>query len=292
MTRFSENFRAALAEPVTTLCHCWRLERRDGVVFGFTDHDRALEFGGVTFAPESGFSASEAKSSLGFGASRAEVEGALASTAIDEADIDAGLYDGARVETFLVNWRKPDEHGLLRVAHIGRIVRSDGSFVAELESPMAALDQPEGRFITRRCDAELGDRRCGVALDGAVYRAEATVLAADPLGIVHLAGLEAFDAGWFASGTLVWGAGNLARVREHRSGNGFATLVLEDGASALPAVGDAVSVTAGCDKSFGTCRAKFGNGLNFRGFPHLPGNDRAYEYVSDGAVFDGGALVP
>jgi uncharacterized phage protein (TIGR02218 family) len=71
-----------------------------------------------------------------------------------------------------------------------------------------------------------------------------------------------------------------------------ATLSFILGSSGLPEAGDAVVVTAGCDKSFSTCKAKFGNGLNFRGFPHLPGNDRAYEYVSEGAVFDGGALVP
>jgi uncharacterized phage protein (TIGR02218 family) len=292
MMRFPETFRASLAAPVTTLCHCWKVERRDGVVFGFTDHDRALEWGGVSFAPESGFSASEAKSSLGFGASRAEVEGALSSLAISEADIDAGLYDGARVETFLMNWQEPGEHGLLRVAHIGRIVRSDESFVAELQSPMRALDEPKGRFVTRICDAELGDARCKVGLDVDAYRAESTVLAVEPMGTVHLSGLGSFEAGWFAYGTVRWGETRSARVREHRGGDGFATLVLESGSSGLPEAGDAVVVTAGCDKSFGTCKAKFGNGLNFRGFPHLPGNDRAYEYVSEGAVFDGGALVP
>ena len=49
---------------------------------------------------------------------------------------------------------------------------------------------------------------------------------------------------------------------------------------------------AGCDKTFATCKAKFDNALNFRGFPHLPGNDAAYAYVVDGGVFDGGPLVP
>ena len=39
------------------------------------------------------------------------------------------------------------------------------------------------------------------------------------------------------------------------------------------AAGDQVQVTAGCDKSFVICRGKFANGENFRGFPHMPGND-------------------
>ena len=46
-----------------------------------------------------------------------------------------------------------------------------------------------------------------------------------------------------------------------------------------------------CDKRWRTCVDAFGNGENFRGFPHLPGNDAAYGYASDGQVMDGGALV-
>ena len=57
-----------------------------------------------------------------------------------------------------------------------------------------------------------------------------------------------------------------------------------------PLPGDAFSVTAGCDKSFSTCRTKFANHLNFRGFPHLPGADFAYSYAAGGESHDGGAL--
>ena len=59
----------------------------------------------------------------------------------------------------------------------------------------------------------------------------------------------------------------------------------------MPEPGDTFSVFAGCDKTFATCKAKFDNALNFRGFPHLPGNDAAYAYVVDGGRFDGGPLV-
>ena len=37
---------------------------------------------------------------------------------------------------------------------------------------------------------------------------------------------------------------------------------------------DAFTVTAGCDKQFAaTCKTKFANATNFRGFPHMPGPD-------------------
>jgi uncharacterized phage protein (TIGR02218 family) len=49
-------------------------------------------------------------------------------------------------------------------------------------------------------------------------------------------------------------------------------------------------VSAGCDKSAATCRAKFSNLLNFRGFPHLPGEDWVTAYPKAGEVHDGSSL--
>ena len=50
----------------TTLCRCWTLTRRDGLVLAFTDHDRSLSFDGVTFAAVTGLEAADATSEIGF----------------------------------------------------------------------------------------------------------------------------------------------------------------------------------------------------------------------------------
>jgi len=39
--------------------------------------------------------------------------------------------------------------------------------------------------------------------------------------------------------------------------------------------GDAVTFRVGCDKTLTTCNAKFGNSVNFGGYPDIPGVDRA-----------------
>src|SRR5690606_20364798 len=108
------------------------------------------------------------------------------------------------VETLLVNWRKPQDFALLRKATIGKITRSDGRFVAELESLAHALDQPNGRYVSRSCDAELGDRRCGFLLDQAGYAGAGSVLACEGADAVVVSGLDAFAAGWFSHGVVNW----------------------------------------------------------------------------------------
>lgn len=296
MTDYSEEMLAHLAREVTTLCHCWRLVRRDGAVSGFTDHDRTLTIGATVFEPRSGFSASEARDTLGLAVDTVDIEGVLSSTGIAEEDVAAGLYDGARVETLLVNWRAPEQHAIIRIATIGRTTRSDGRFVAELESPMHGLDRPAGRFVRRDCDAELGDGRCGFDLGQPGFSADGTVVATEAPQVLIADGLAGHETGWFAGGALTWtggaNAGLAARVAEHRAEGEATRLILRDPDRYPPAPGDTFTVAAGCDRRFSTCRAKFLNSENFRGFPHLPGNDAAYGYVAEGGVFDGGALVP
>lgn len=295
MVEISGPFAAHLAGDVTTLCHCWRLARGDGTVLGFTDHDRRIICDGTAFEPETGLTASEAKTSLGLAIDTVDVEGALSAAEIREEDILSGVYDGARVETYLVNWQDPTMFARLRVAVIGKLTRRDGSFVAELESPMVALDQPNGKTIRRECDAELGDGRCGVALDGAPFLASGTLVRAEAGDLLLADGLDGFADGWFSNGLLTWrsgaATGRQERVTGHlRTGEGARLAVWRE--SAFPVVpGDQFDIVAGCDKRFATCREKFSNSLNFRGFPHLPGDDAAYGYVSEDGLFDGGALV-
>ncbi len=296
MSAYPETLSAHLGREVTTVCHCWRLTRMDGWVAGYTDHDRPLTIGATVYAPQTGLVASEARDTLGLAVDTVDVEGALSSDDISDEDIAAGLYDGATVETFLVNWRQPMDFVLLRKATVGKITRSDGRFVAELESLVHSLDRPNGRYVSRSCDAELGDARCGFDPDNPDFTGAGTVVAQEAPSTLIVTGLDGFDTGWFAHGMLIWTSGaktgRSERVEEHRKHATGTTLVLRPGRGVIAAEGDTFSVVAGCDKKFATCKAKFANALNFRGFPHLPGNDAAYGYVVDGGQFDGGPLVP
>lgn len=285
---------AELQRDCTTLCHCWRVERRDGRVFGFTDHDRPLTVAGQDYEPQSGFTQTEARTSLGMAVDAVDVEGALSSDTLTEEDIAAGLFDGATVATLLVNWNEPEEFAPVRAAVIGRIARADGRFVAELESRAASLDKPNGRYLRRGCDARLGDARCRVDLAREGLRGTGEVLAVRAPATLVAGGLGAFAAGWFAFGEIAFSSGALdgrtLTVVDHRREGEDVMLVLP-AAGAMPAPGDVFTIVAGCDKRFATCKAKFANAVNFRGFPHLPGNDAAYAYVTEGMQFDGGALV-
>jgi len=265
---------AHLAGGVTTLCRCWRLTRRDGTTFGFTDHDRDLSFDGILFAARSGLEAAEASAELGFAVGGGEVAGALVSAGITEDDIAAGLYDDAGVETYLVNFENADQRLLLDAGSIGEIRRSDGAFVAEVRGPMHRLDEERGRLFRATCAADLGDARCGIALSA--FTDNGTVAATDGFLGVKASGIG-FADDFCTGGKLTFlsgaNAGIAIEVKAHRRIGASAEFDLWQRAPRPIAVGETFSVTAGCDKRHETCRKKFSNIVNFRGFPHMPGND-------------------
>ena len=162
MRALPEAMAAALHAGAATLCTAWILERADGVRLGFTDHDRPLSLDGVTCEPATGWTAGSAEGELGFSPGTASAAGVLTADAVTEPHIAAGLYDGATVVAWRVDWADTATRLLLWRASIRRLVRSGEAFTAELEGPLAALKRTAGRLYGRTCDASLGDGRCRV----------------------------------------------------------------------------------------------------------------------------------
>lgn len=295
MRTLEPGFAAHIASGATTLATCWRIARTDGVVLGFTDHDRPLSVDGTDYLPAHGLDGGEAPMKLGPQTDTTEVIGVLHSDAIAEDDILLGRYDGAEVETWRVNWRDVSQRHLVRRATIGEIVREDGAFRAELRSGQHALNRARGRLYQSLCDAELGDARCGVDLEDPAFRASAAVIEVRDRFRLAVDGIGSFAEGWFALGSVSWDGGKRAglvdRVVSHARIGGVDLLSFAVPVGEWVLAGDAFIARAGCDRRFSTCREKFANGVNFRGFPHIPGNDFVLRYPRQGDTLDGRPLV-
>jgi uncharacterized phage protein (TIGR02218 family) len=294
MKSLTPGLAAHLASGTTTLCHCWKLVPRGNAALGFTDHDEEVFFDGVTFRASTGFEASEIESSLGLSVDNLDAAGALQSPELSAERLDAGDFRNAEVEIWLVNWQDASQRVLLRKGHIGEIRRTEQAFTAEVRGLAHVLDQVKGRVFAYPCDAELGDARCGVDLDLPAFRGTGLVAANEGNRRFRVTGLEPFADGWFARGRLDWltgaNAGRSADVKSFRAA-GAVHVELWQKAAYPVAVGDGFEIRAGCDKQFPTCKAKFANIMNYRGFPHMPGTDFVGSYAVRGGNNDGGSRL-
>lgn len=283
-----------LTEGTTTLAWCWRIARADGEVLGFTDHDRVLSFGGTDFEPESGLSASEIRAGSDLAVDSQDAEGALTSDRITETDILDGRWDNALVEVWRVNWEASSQRVLIRRGSIGELRRGRMGFVAEVRSMAHVLGQTVGRVFQGTCDAALGDPRCGVDLNAAAYTGTGAVVDSIRDRAFTASGLGGFASGWFSFGYLEWISGpnssRLAEVMLHEVASGIVTITLLEAPVRPVAGGETFTIRAGCDKRAETCAAKFANILNFRGFPHIPGQDTVIRYATANGGHDGAVL--
>jgi len=275
MQLLTEPMQSHLAQDVTTLATCWEVRRRDGFELYFTDHDQDIAVAGKIYKSSSGVVPSAVTSQTGLAVDNLEFEGMLDDEAITRHDLLAGLYDHAELRIFMVDYLAPDAGSLhIKNGWLGQVSLRDGQFVVEVRGISSAFQQTIGEVYTPTCRAMLGDTRCKKSLTA--YTHTGTVGAVDGrFALVDNTRGEA--AGYFSYGTLTItsgaNAGISVEITDFRDGRFTLMLPLPYTAE----VGDSYQAVAGCDKRIQTCISRFGNAVNFRGEPHLPGNDKILE---------------
>ena len=282
-----------LSAGVASVCRAWVLTRNDGLTVGFTDHDLDLVVAGVTCHAASGLTAGAIQASTGLSVDNSEIRGALIHDAISDRDIRAGRWDAAEITAYIVNWNDNDQSEIVFRGSLGEISWKDGAFSAELRGLAEGLNAVRGRVFQARCDAVLGDGRCGKVL-GLQYTTDAVVESVEDGRLVSLRSVGDYADGWFARGEFEvlsgQAAGIVERIKTDGAKGGQRRIELWKGLRVPLAPGDRVRIVAGCDRTRDTCRTKFDNLLNFRGFADIPGEDWLMAYPTRNGRNDGGQL--
>jgi uncharacterized phage protein (TIGR02218 family) len=260
---------------LATIALCWRIERRDGIALGYTSHDRDLSIGGLVYRAAPGMLPSAIALSDDFEGAGLDVRGALSGEAIRAADLAAGRWDGASLCVFMADWDDPEAAPVEIVrGELGDVSVRGEAFEAELRGLAAALDRPVVEQTSPECRARLGDKRCRVDLAPLTHVARiASVLSETEIEIAPIpAGAQP------GNGTMRWITGRNSGLGAELAGFAASRLTLRDVPHFPPAPGDLIEIVEGCDKSIATCSGRFGNALNFRGEPDLPGMDLLTRY--------------
>ncbi len=266
-----------IAGETTTLATCWKVTRRDGSIFGFTDFDKDLTVDSLLYQARSGYTRSAIHTIANLAVDNLDIESAIDSETLSAADLRAGVWDGATVEIFLVNWANlANGMIILKRGTIGEVELKDTVFRAELRGLSQALSQQIVELYTPDCRADLGDTRCKVNLTALTVTGAVTAVT-DRRSFADSARGESVNH--WNGGLLTWTSGaNVGRKMEVKAFGNSGAFTLFLPMPSIVAVGDNYSLRPGCDKKFSTCKDRYSNVKNFRGEPNVPGNDQVLAY--------------
>lgn len=257
-----------------TIATCIKLTRKDGVIMGFTDHDKELTIDAIPYVSTPGLARVLMNLRSNAQVSNQEFAGAW-TVDIDEADLVNGVYDEADVQVFRVDWTDESLGGLnIFTGNLGLIQWTEDGFRADVQSLMKKLTHQVGDITTPKCRHALFDAsgpqrigQCGISKAAHTFSSSVSSTVTDRLkfGVVAIGQVD----GWFANGSIRWLTGNNTgldspvKVYESEGVELFLPTV------ASIQVGDTFEIYTGCDKNIETCKVKFTNVLNFGGFPHI-----------------------
>ncbi len=300
MSDFPQDLAEHLQTGATSFCRCWFVQRQDGQTYGFTDHDDDIAFDGMVFQADTGVSASALEQTTGLSVDNTEASGALSSRSITELDIQAGRFDGAEITSWLINWADVSQRVLQFRGYFGEVTRGAGAFRVELRGLTEALNSDQGRIYQAQCCSQGENCVCSNGLSstqiGVSLHADTII---DRRILNFNSGLEGFDARWFSQGKLIVetgeGAGLSALIKNDRIKGGVRQIELWEELRLDVTTNDLLRLEVGCAGKAAAYKERFGDLTDFRGFPHIPGEDwlAAYPRSRDensGESLVGGAL--
>jgi uncharacterized phage protein (TIGR02218 family) len=272
------NVATHITGDVTTLTTCWAVTRKDSVIVRGTQHDRDIVISSGTFAgtylSAAGITGSNTHAGSDLSPDNSEVQGMIPVdsflTDLKVADIEAGLYDDAPMSIFLCNWATPDDGQVLMPgAYLGNIKRTaEGQYTAEVRGLTQRLTQPLLRTYSATCNAQLGDSRCTKNIAGLIVTATVTAVTSRRRFDCTLTGAGVAGDYIFGKLTGLTGAntGYVREVKRDAVGSTLGHLELYELLPVTVGVGDTFNLAPGCNKELATCRDRFANIANFRGF--------------------------
>ena len=265
------------ALPVTSVCLLAKVECKGafaGQVYGFTNLDVNRVYndgaGAITYVSDNGFTPKRVARSSAMGVDNSELDGLISASGITEAKVRAGMFRGATVTVYRVNWNDltTGRQEVVDYGKAGETRYGQNAWTTEFLSLSALLGQPIGETYGIDCPAQFGDARCGKAF---VWTAgSVTSLGSDTKReFGDTASVEA--AGFYTLGVIRFltglNTGHQMEIEAHALGAFELSLDL------LPfpiAIADTYERRQDCDKKFATCRDVHANTAKFRGFNLMP----------------------
>ncbi|MCB2048636.1 MAG: phage BR0599 family protein [Novosphingobium sp.] len=190
----------------------------------------------------------------------------------------SGRFDGAQVRIGIVDWESGETLTLYH-GSIGAVLEQDGTFSAELVSRKAELLRDPVPRTSPTCRAEFCAPGCNLPPQYFTFEGTLDLVDVETNSVVISTNAILEN---LVGGRLRWLDGPQAGLATTITGILEGALTLDSPVDPSAGTGASVMVREGCDHTLTTCSVRFNNAINFRGEPHLPGNDLLTRYPVPG----------
>jgi len=255
------------------------ITRVDGGVFRFAEADEAIVVDGQTYSVVSGLQISAVKHTSNGEVPSCSILAVHADGAFFDTDVlDAGLFDAATVQLYVVDRMNLTRKGLLFTGAISNVSYSaSNQVVFDVKGAVTSARVLMTQKRSPMCRTDLFSTLCGV--DKTAYDVATTVDEITNAFSFTVNGALTQVDGWFNQGVLVTASGIALEIANWSQSSQTITTYLP--CNRLLSNGDNITLYPGCDKTLtGTngC-VKFSNQLNFQGEPHFLGTAAASQQV-------------
>jgi uncharacterized phage protein (TIGR02218 family) len=272
-----------LNQEVTTLAELWLLTRTDSVIHAFTTHDTDITYLGETYLASDGFEPTAISSNRMMAVDNFDLKGFITQFGINELDLQAGIYDGAKIDFRIVNYKDltMDHFNIALGFTLGGVTLNDNDFNMEARSKLDKLQQSVGELYGPECKAKFADAtdlRCGILAWPAFYEVGLAVTEATSQRAFISTDMAAQTSDIYAYGIVFWQSGDKAGLKSEIKSFNYTTgqILLNEPLIYPIQIGDTFALLQGCDKRRTTCANRFNNEKNFRGEPFVSGFDQMY----------------
>ena len=266
----------------------WKIDRPDGELFYFTEHDASIVFDGQTYAPANGYSPSASRAESGMKVPNMEFVGILDDDRIQVEDIRAGLFHNSEVTEHMIDWMYPWAGAFYSMKYWISDITYDGEmWQAEIEGVARKLRASVGDIYCSDCSNRFCDAICdpGGTLITAATSSDVEIQkvhANEPRRVFWVFNSDlpgGVDDDYYNKGTCVGidgeNAGHEREIKRFTLGYLYSKVELYIQMPVDLAPADTVDMVRGCDKQVDTCYSRYNNLGQCRAFLHIPGTDAA-----------------
>lgn len=255
---------------------CTITRRTDGVIFRIAESDQAVMVGSETWQVIPGINISAVTHTNNGEMPSCQIvcvheNGGI----INTSDLEAGLFDGADVQLYIVDRRNLSRKGLQFTGSIATITYTAENLITmAVKGPAVNAKILMTQTRSPMCRTDLFSVLCGV--NPASYVVSTTIVAIIDAFNFTVSGLAQAD-GWFNQGVAVTSSGIAVEIANWVQSTQTLTAYLP--ANLLLSAGADLTLYPGCDKTLAMCGGRYMNTLNFQGEPHFLGTAAAAQQV-------------